>query len=102
MIPYVLTVSEEEEQLARGIADVQSLEVARVYAEALLNAELSDSAISVPSSGLSKLRLRSNAISSVAEKPSAGSAPRARTARTRRGVCALCERIARLRLVRSK
>ena len=38
MIPYVLTVSEEEEQLARGIADVQSLEVARVYAEALLNA----------------------------------------------------------------
>jgi F-type H+-transporting ATPase subunit delta len=38
MIPYVLSASEEEEALARGIADVGALQVARVYAEALLNA----------------------------------------------------------------
>ena len=38
MIPYVLTASEDEEALARGAADVESLQVARVYAEALLNA----------------------------------------------------------------
>jgi F-type H+-transporting ATPase subunit delta len=38
MIPYVLTASEDEEQLARGVPDVSSLQVARVYAEALLNA----------------------------------------------------------------
>lgn len=38
MIPYVLTASEDEESLARGMADVSSLQVARVYAEALLNA----------------------------------------------------------------
>ncbi len=38
MIPYVLTASEEEETLARGVADVGSLQVARVYGEALLNA----------------------------------------------------------------
>lgn len=41
-------------------------------AAALFSAELSDSAISVPSRGFSRLRLRSIAISSVAEKPSAG------------------------------
>lgn len=38
MIPYVLTASEDEEVLARGVADVGSLQVARVYAEAFLNA----------------------------------------------------------------
>jgi F-type H+-transporting ATPase subunit delta len=38
MIPYVLTASEAEESLALGVADVGSLQVARVYAEALLNA----------------------------------------------------------------
>src|SRR6266851_2084863 len=38
MIPFVLTSSESEEQLARGSADVASLQVARVYGEALLNA----------------------------------------------------------------
>lgn len=38
MIPYVLTASEDEEALARGAADVETLQVARVYAEALLNA----------------------------------------------------------------
>ena len=34
----VLTASEDEEQLARGVPDVSSLQVARVYAEALVNA----------------------------------------------------------------
>ena len=38
MIPYLLTASEDEEALARGVADVSSLQVASVYAEALLNA----------------------------------------------------------------
>src|SRR5262249_12861769 len=38
MIPYVLTASEDEEALVRGTADIESLEVARVYGEALLNA----------------------------------------------------------------
>jgi F-type H+-transporting ATPase subunit delta len=38
MIPYVLTASEDEESLARATADIESLEVARVYGEALLNA----------------------------------------------------------------
>jgi F-type H+-transporting ATPase subunit delta len=38
MIPYVLTASEDEEQVARGVPDVKVLQVARVYAEALLNA----------------------------------------------------------------
>jgi len=38
MIPYVLTASEDEEALARGAADIGSLQVAQVYAEALLNA----------------------------------------------------------------
>jgi F-type H+-transporting ATPase subunit delta len=38
MIPYVLTASEDEEALAHGVADVRSLQVAQVYAEALLNA----------------------------------------------------------------
>jgi F-type H+-transporting ATPase subunit delta len=38
MIPYVLTAGEAEEELARGTADVETLEVARVYSEALLNA----------------------------------------------------------------
>jgi F-type H+-transporting ATPase subunit delta len=38
MIPYLLTASEGEETHSRGVADVGSLQVARVYAEALLNA----------------------------------------------------------------
>jgi F-type H+-transporting ATPase subunit delta len=38
MIPYVLTASEEGEKQARGIPDVSSIEVARVYSEAFLNA----------------------------------------------------------------
>jgi F-type H+-transporting ATPase subunit delta len=38
MIPYVLTASEDEEQLAQATPDVKSLQIARVYAEALLNA----------------------------------------------------------------
>jgi F-type H+-transporting ATPase subunit delta len=38
MIPYVLTASEGEEELAQGLADIEALEVAKVYGEALLNA----------------------------------------------------------------
>lgn len=38
MIPYVLTASEDEEGLARATPDIGSLQVAQVYAEALLNA----------------------------------------------------------------
>ena len=38
MIPYVLTASEDEETVARGVADVGTLQVAHVYGEALLNA----------------------------------------------------------------
>ncbi len=42
MIPYVLTASEGEEEVARGVADVKSLQVAQVYAEALLDAAEKD------------------------------------------------------------
>jgi F-type H+-transporting ATPase subunit delta len=38
MIPFVLTSSESEEELARGSAGVEALQVGAVYAEALLNA----------------------------------------------------------------
>ncbi len=38
MIPYVLTATESEEQLTRATADIESLQVAHVYGEALLNA----------------------------------------------------------------
>jgi F-type H+-transporting ATPase subunit delta len=38
MVPFVLTADESEEQLARGSAGVGALQVAAVYAEALLNA----------------------------------------------------------------
>ena len=38
MIPYVITASESEEELARASADIESLQVAKVYGEALLNA----------------------------------------------------------------
>jgi F-type H+-transporting ATPase subunit delta len=38
MIPYLLTAGDDEEARARGVADVGSLQVAQVYAEALLNA----------------------------------------------------------------
>lgn len=38
MIPYVLTASEGEESVARAVADVDMLQIARVYGEALLNA----------------------------------------------------------------
>jgi len=38
MIPFVLTADESEEQLARGAAGVDALQVGAVYAEALLNA----------------------------------------------------------------
>jgi F-type H+-transporting ATPase subunit delta len=38
MIPYVLTATESEEGLARASAGVESLQVAKVYGEALLNA----------------------------------------------------------------